>query len=140
MKWEDLYFGGNDFDTWAKARLHRSFLLQIQESSLWEKEEIPDIPLSEEQMISFVKGYTPGWDCRYVPFLLGGWIYIARSGWWLKKLKYQKGKDGFYHVTDHYTTQKMKGSNLLAQVVYEGCFEPPIMDDRIRSLLRHMAI
>ena len=131
----DLYFARNDKDTWAMARLHRSLLLQIQNSSLWEKEDIIDIPLSEEQMVSFVKSYNPGWEARYAPYLLGGWFYITRSGWWLKKFKYQKGGDGFYHVTEHYTTPKFMGYNLLAQVILEGNFEEPIIDDRLRALL-----
>lgn len=117
------------------ARLHRSLLLQIQNSPLWVGEDIIDIPLSEEQMVSFIKSYNPGWEARYAPYLLGGWFYITRSGWWLKKFKYQKGSDGFYHVTEHYTTPKFMGYNLLAQVILEGDFEEPIIDDRLRVLL-----
>ena len=117
------------------AQLHHSLLLKIQNSPLWEKEDIPDIPLSEEQMISFVKSYSPGWECRYVPYMLGGWFYITRSGWWIKKLRYQNGKDGYYHVAEHYTAPKAKGHNLLAQVIYEGYFDTPIKDDRILALL-----
>lgn len=117
------------------ARLHRSLLLQIQNSPLWVGEDIIDIPLSEEQMVSFIKSYNPGWEARYAPYLLGGWFYITRSGWWLKKFKYQKGSDGFYHFTEHYTTPKFMGYNLLAQVILEGDFEEPIIDDRLRVLL-----
>ena len=131
----DLYFGRNDKDIWAMARLHHSLLLKIQNSPLWEKEVIPDIPLSEEQMVTFVKSYASGWDYRYTPYLLGGWFYITRSGWWLKKFRYQKSADGYYHITEHYTTLKEKGHNLLAQVLIEGRFEESIIDDRLRNTL-----
>ena len=135
---KDIYFDRNDKDTWAMARLHHSLLLQIQDSPLWEKEEMPDIPLSEEQIIDFVKDYNPGWEYRFAPYLLGGWFYITRSGFWLKKFKYQKQPDGLYHLTDHYTTPKTKGQNLLAQVLTEGNFDTPILDDRLRTVLREI--
>ena len=44
-------------------------------------------------MVSLVKGYDPDFDSRFAPFLLGGWFYITRSGYWLKKFKYKKGDD-----------------------------------------------
>lgn len=68
------------------------------------------------------RGYAPDWECRFAPFLLGGWIYITRSGHWLKKIKYEKGPDGYYHITDSYTTEHDKGRNLLVQVISEGYF------------------
>ena len=120
------------------ARLHHSLLRHIQNSPLWEKEDAPDIPLSEEQMVTFVKSYSPCWECRYAPYLLGGWFYITRSGWWLKKFKYEKQVDGLYHVTDNYTTQKEKGRNLLAQVLIEGHFEEEIRDERLSAILREI--
>ena len=136
MSEKSRYFDRNDKDTWAMARLHQSLLLQIQDNPLWEREEIPDIPLTEEQMVSLVKGYDPDWDSRFAPFLLGGWFYITRSGYWLKKFKYKKGDDGFYHITEHYTTEHTKGQNLLKQIIIEGYFQPRIIDDRIRDLFR----
>lgn len=136
MKEKTICFDRNDKDTWAMARLHHSLLQQIQDNPLWEREEIPDIPLTEEQMVSLVKGYDPDWDSRYAPFLLGGWFYITRSGYWLKKFKYKKGDDGFYHVTEHYTTDHTKGQNLLVQIIVEGYFQPPILDDRLRALFK----
>lgn len=134
-----IYFERNDKDTWAMARLHHSLLLQIQNSPYWEREDIPDIPLTEEQMIPLIKGYDPDWDSRYAPFFLGGWFYITRSGHWLKKFKYTKGKDGYYHVTEHYTTEHDKGQNLLMQILYEGYFQPRIFDDRLRVLFATIA-
>ena len=136
MQEKTIYFDRNDKDTWAMARLHHSLLLQIQDNPLWEREEIPDIPLTEEQMVSLVKGYDPDWDSRFAPFFLGGWFYITRSGYWLKKFKYQKGADGFYHITEHYTTEHTRGENLLRQIIVEGYFQPPILDDRLRELFK----
>ena len=136
MTEKTIYFNRNDKDTWALARLHHSLLKEIEDNPLWEREEIPDIPLTEEQMVSLVKGYDPDFDSRFAPFLLGGWFYITRSGCWLKKFKYKKGDDGFYHVTEHYTTDHTKGQNLLAQIIVEGYFQPPIFDDRLRNLFK----
>ena len=136
MSERTIYFNRKDKDTWAMARLHHSLLLQIQDNPLWEREEIPDIPLTEEQMVSLVKGYDPDWECRFAPFLLGGWFYITRSGYWLKKFKYKKGDDGLYHITEHYTTDHTKGQNLLKQIILEGYFQPRIIDDRLRDLFR----
>lgn len=140
MEKNTIYFDRNAKDIWAMARLHHIMLNHIQNHPLWEPEEIPDIPLTEDQMIAFVKGYDPDWDCRYAPFLLGGWLYITRSGHWLKKFKYQKGPDYFYHITEHYTTEKGKGQNLLAQVLIEGHFGDEMRDDRLRNLLRNIEI
>lgn len=130
----DIYFNRPDNDTWVMARLHCSLRHQIQDSPLWQPEEIPDIPLTEEQMLSFVRGYAPDFDCRYAPFLLGGWFYITRSGYWLKKFRYKKRKDGFYHVTDTFTTEKEKGRNLLKDIIIEGYFHPRIFDERLDRL------
>ena len=136
MKEKDIFFNRPDFETWALARLHYSLLCQIQDSPCWEKEVIPDIPLTEEQMISLVKGYSPDWDCRYAPYMLGGWFYITRSGYWVKKIKYKKGDDGLYHIIDHYTTEKEKGRNLLMEIITEGYFSPRIFDDRLMALFK----
>lgn len=136
MTEKTIYFNRNDKDTWAMARLHHSLLKEIEDNPLWEWEIIPDIPLTEEQMVSMVKGYDPDFDSRFAPFLLGGWFYITRSGYWLKKFKYKKGDDGYYHITEHYTTDHAKGQNLLAQIIVEGYFQPPILDDRIRALFK----
>ena len=135
-----LFFSRPDRDTWAMARLHRSLLLEIQNSPLWEKEDIADIPLTEEQMMSLVKGYDPDFDCRYAPYMLGGWIYIARSGYWLKKFRYKKGKDGYYHIAEHYTTEKEKERNLLRELLGEGYFQPQIIDKRLKDLFHKQLI
>lgn len=140
MTEKTIYFNRNDKDTWAMARLHHSLLKEIEDNPLWEWEIIPDIPLTEEQMVSMVKGYDPDFDSRFAPFLLGGWFYITRSGYWLKKFKYKKGDDGYYHITEHYTTDHAKGQNLLAQIIVEGYFQPPILDDRIRALFKSQCI
>jgi hypothetical protein len=134
----DIFFRRDDIDTWSLARLRHSLLLEIQDSPLWKKEAIPDIPLTEEQMVSFVQGYTPDFDCRYAPYMLGGWFYITRSGYWLKKFKYTKQPDGYYHVTEHYTTQKEKGRNLLVEIIAHGHFRTKILDDRLSTLIKEL--
>lgn len=126
---------GNDAVTCILARLNPTLLHQIQDSPLWEKERFTDIPLTQGQIILLVKGYSPGWDCRYAPYFLGGWFYIARSGCWLKKFKYTLGEDEYYHLTSMYTTEKEKGRNLLMDILIEGNFERRILDDRLREVL-----
>ena len=133
---DSIYFHRNDLDTWAMDRLHHSLLLEIQDNPLWEREDVIDIPLDEEQMVMFVKGYQPSWEARYAPYLLGGWYYITRSGHWLKKFKYKKGRDGLYHVTESYTTPKVKGQKLLAQVLIEGHFDGIMRDERLHEILK----
>lgn len=130
----NLHFDRPDYETWILARLHYSVLRSIQDSPLWQKEDIPDIPLTEEQMISMVKSYSPDWDCRYAPYYLGGYFYITRSGFWVKKYRYKKGADDMYHIQEHYTTDKEKGRNLLMEIISYGYFQPRIFDDRIREL------
>lgn len=133
---KNIYFDRPDAQTWAMARMDNELLKEIEHSQAWQKEEIPDFPLDEQQMATMVKGYTPGWECRYAPYHLGGWIYLTRSGHWLKKIKYEKGFDGYYHIVDSYTTEHEKGRNLLVQVISEGDFSPSIIDDRVRHLLQ----
>lgn len=136
MKPDCIYFDRPDCDTWALARIDHKILREIQDSPLWESEDIPDIPLTQEQMISLVKGYSPDWDCRFAPYLLGGWFYITRSGHWLKKLRYKRGEDGFYRITDHFTTPKVKGENLFEEIIVSGYFHPRILDERLRTLFQ----
>lgn len=133
----EIYFNRPDLETWALARMNHSLMLQIQDSPFWEKELITDIPLTEEQMIAFVIGYAPDWNCRYAPFMLGGWFYITRSGYWGKKIRYKKGTDDLYHVIEHYTTEKEKEHNLLMEVIIDGYFSPRIYNERLRALFQH---
>ena len=133
---KNILFDRPDVDTWALARVNHKLLKEIEYSKAWQKEAIPDFPLDEQQMMAMAKGYTPGWECRYAPYLLGGWIYLTRSGHWLKKIKYEKGSDGYYHIVDSYTTEHEKGRNLLVQVILEGYFSPSIVDERVRRLLQ----
>jgi hypothetical protein len=109
-----------------------------REEEDWQNEKIQDIPLTEEQMLLFAKGYEPDFNCRYAPYMFEGWFYITRSGEKLKKLKYVKGTDGYYHITEHYTTEKEKGRNLLMEIIVQGYFEPRIFDDRLRELFNAM--
>lgn len=126
----DIFFNRPDNKTWVMARLHCSLRHLIQDSPLWEPEDIPDLPLDEEQMLAFVEGYVPDYNCRYVPYLLGGWFYITRSGYWVKKFHYKRRKDGLYHLCDTYTTEKEKGRNVLLQVLTEG-FSDEFRDERL---------
>lgn len=55
---------------------------------------------------------------------------IIRSGYWLKKFRYSRGKNGYYHIIENYTAEKEKGRNLLIQVIFEGHFTPRLRDDK----------
>lgn len=95
----------------------------------WLLEEIDDIPLNIKQYDIFCRGYSADWECRYEPISLGdGWHYIYRSGYLLKKFRYQIEEDGMYHIKEHYTTEKGKGLNLLQEIMRHGYFEPHLSD------------
>lgn len=97
----------------------------------WQWENVPDEPLTPEQYKVFCRGYCADWECRYEPISLGdGWHYIYRSGWLLKKFRYQLREDGLYHIEEHYTTAKEKGRNLLHEILIEGYWERPIFIER----------
>lgn len=51
----------------------------------WETEECIDFRLSSIEYRTLLQGYPPDWDCRYAPFQFQDWLYITRSGFWLKK-------------------------------------------------------
>ena len=57
---------------------------------------------------------------------MNGYFYISRSGFWVKKFKYVKQEDGLWHMTEHYTTEKEKGRDLLEELFWQGYFEPRI--------------
>lgn len=99
----------------------------------WELEKIPDLPLSEEEYKTFLIGYAPDWDCRYTPIQFNDWIYITRSGFWVKKFKYEKQNDGQYHVSIHFTTEKERGRNLLIEILSQGYFQPSLFKAVQRS-------
>lgn len=95
---------------------------------LWEPEECPDFPLSDEEYQTFLQGYSPDWDCRFAPFQFQDWLYITRSGFWLKKFKYQKKEDGFYHLSQHFTSEKERNHNLLLEIFCQGYFNPSLFE------------
>jgi hypothetical protein len=70
----------------------------------WHEERIPDVPFTQEQYEVFTEGYSPDWECRFAPVKIGDYHYIVRSGYWLKKLKYEKQSDGLYHIVESYTS------------------------------------
>lgn len=131
---DSIIIEGNDHENSLLAGIDKDLLHKIQDSELWESERFNDIPLTKEQMISFIHGYAPDFDCRYAPYLINGWFYIARSNHWVKKFKYKIKADGLYHVVSMYTTDKEKGRDLLAEIICSGYFRPAILDDRLREL------
>lgn len=92
----------------------------------WLPEAVPSITFTEQQYKTFVRGYTPDWECRFAPFQYKDWLYITRSGFWLKKFRFEKKDDGLYHLLEHFTTRKTTGNNLLKTVLIEGYFNPPL--------------
>jgi len=66
---------------------------------------LDDKKLDEESYRSFLKSYGPDWDMRFGVYYEDGWHYVYRSNFLLKKFKFQKQDDGFYHVIESYTTE-----------------------------------
>lgn len=101
----------------------------IDLNPVWEQEQHKDIPMTLEQYRTFCKGYCADWECRYEPITLGdGWHYIYRSGWLVKKIRYQIGNDGLYHLVEHFTTEKEIGRDLLEEILIHGYFEPSLRE------------
>lgn len=133
-----LHFDRPDGDTWALARIDHKVLKAIERSPLWEREELPDVPLTQEQMMSLAKGCDPKYGSVYAPFLLGGWIYITRSGDWLKKFRYQRRRDGRYHLEEGFTMPKARGEDLLTFVLYQDFFSPGILNEEMEELFHDL--
>ena len=76
----NIIFDRPDVGTLPLARINHTLLRSVGHSKAWQKEKIPDFPLDEQQMLAMAKGYTPDWECRFVPYLLGGWLYLTQSG------------------------------------------------------------
>ena len=77
MTEKTIYFDRNDKDTWAMARLHHSLLKEIEDNPLWEREEIPDIPLTDEQverLLEATRGLPP-----YLFVMLGLYAGLRRE-------------------------------------------------------------
>ena len=94
----------------------------------WKPEIVPELVITDEQYRTFVQGYAPDWECRYSPCHYKNWLYITRSGFWLKKFRFEKQNDGLFHLTEHYTTEKEAGRNLLCEVLVEGYFQPSLIE------------
>jgi len=112
----------------------------LEYSPEWLDEPMEDIPLNEEQYQSLKVGFAPDWDFRYEPRYMNGWHYISRSGFWVKKFRYELGQDGLYHLTKNYTSIKEGGRNLLVESFMHGYYRPPIWthEDKIRYCEEHM--
>ena len=109
LKSDSIIIEGSDYENSLLAGVDKDLLHQIQDSDLWESEKFKDIPLSKEQMISFIKGYAPDFDCRYAPYLINGWFYITRSNHWVKKFKYKLGDDGLFHLVTLASNDEVTG-------------------------------
>ena len=92
----------------------------------WIPEDYIDKPLNEEQYQSFLRGYHSDWEFRYEPLHIDGWHYMFRSGWYVKKFKYEKKEDGLYHITENYTSMKEDCRDILAESFCSGYYEPRI--------------
>lgn len=103
---------------------------KVKHNKLWFKRATVDFPLTDEQYEIFKKGYAPDWDCRFEPVYMDGWFYITRSGFWLFKFKYEKKKDGLWHITANYDTRHTPGYSVMLNVIGEGRFERPIFTER----------
>ena len=97
----------------------------------WYKELIPDMPLTQEQYDIFAEGYYPDWDCRYAPVKVGDYHYIVRSGYWLKKYRYQKQSDGLYHIVESFTSYKSAGENLLLYCMIDGYYRTKLFEESV---------
>jgi ADP-ribosylglycohydrolase len=91
----------------------------------WIKTNLDDKKLDEESYRSFLKSYGPDWDMRFGVYYEDGWHYVYRSNFLLKKFKFQKQDDGFYHVIESYTTEKGDYADLIEEVLWQGYFKPP---------------
>lgn len=105
-------------------------IAKVAKSQLWFQRPTVDFPLTEEQYQIFKKSYAPDWDCRFYPVYMDGWFYIVRSGVWLFKFKYEKKRDGLWHITKNYDTPFESGFRVMVNVVHEGYFEPQIFSGR----------
>ena len=103
---------------------------KVKNNRLWFKRATVDFPLTDEQYEVFKKGYVPDWECRFAPVYMDGWFYITRSGFWLFKFKYEKKKDGLWHITANYDTPHTPGYSVMLNVIHEGYFEPQIFTER----------
>lgn len=95
---------------------------KVKHNKLWFKRATVDFPLTDEQYDIFKKGYAPDWDCRFAPVYMDGWFYITRSGYWLFKFKYERKKDGLWHITSNYDTGFAPGYAVMLNVIHEGLF------------------
>ena len=117
---------GKNWLGYILSMLREDIIYKIENSEEWFIHEIEDKPLNDCQYDSLLKGYQPDFDCRYAPIFLNGYFYITRSGYWVKKFKYQKQLDGLYHITEHYTTSKEGDRDLLEEIYIFGYFSPRI--------------
>lgn len=91
----------------------------------WLRTKLDDKKLDEASYLSFLKSFAPDYDSRYGVYYEDGWHYIYRTYHLLKKFKFQKMTDGFYHITESYTTEKGSFDDLIEEVLVHGYFKAP---------------
>ncbi len=102
----------------------------------WQPEPVPSLSLTEEEYQTLLRGFAPDWECRFAPYYYEDWLYITRSGFWVKKMRFIKERDGRYHLAEHYTTHAEIGRNLLCEILIEGYFRPSLKEIGVRYLKR----
>jgi ADP-ribosylglycohydrolase len=118
---------------------NKQFWTKNESATIWGKTdwldyEFDDKVLNEESYKSFLKAYGPDWDMRYGIYYEDGWNYLYRSHNLLRKFRFQKNNDGFYHLTDSYETEMEMDFDLLEEVLLCGYFSKPFQyKDRIKN-------
>jgi hypothetical protein len=108
-------------------------ILKVERNGNWVKIPFADYPLTKDEMEIFNEGYGPDWECRYAPCYLNGWHYIVRSGTFVRKFKYQKQRDGRYHITEMYGAEPDLDWDVFYHVMCIGYFKRSIDNPRKRD-------
>jgi len=99
----------------------------VENSPLWREEEFIPIVLNSEQYESLKRGFKPDWDFRYEPHYINGWHYFSRSGFWVKKFRFEYDQEfDDYTLVECYSTDAEHGRPLLAESLREGYYNPRI--------------
>ena len=102
----------------------------VENSPLWREEEFVPITLNREQYESLKRGFQPDWEFRYKPHFINGWHYLSRSGYWVKKFRFEYDEEfDEYTLVECYSTDKEYGHPLLAQSLHYGYYNPRIWTD-----------
>jgi len=100
---------------------------KVENSPLWKEEEFIPITLNREQYESLKRGFSPDWEFRYKPHYINGWHYFSRSGWWVKKFRFEYDEEfEVYSLVECYSTDLEYGRPLLAESLTHGYYNPRI--------------